>query len=39
MRERGIEKSILSVESDNTGFDFWFYQLQGIGAVHVIGVL
>lgn len=38
MRECGIEESIFSVESDNIRFDFWFYQLQGVGAVYVFRV-
>lgn len=38
MRECGIEESIFSMESDNIRFDFWFYQLQGVGAVYVFRV-
>ena len=39
MRERGVEESIFSMESDSPRFNFWFYHLQDIGAVHVIRVL
>ena len=39
MREHGTEESIFYMELHNPGFNFWFYQLQGIDAVHVIRVL